>query len=195
MHWRGKWQPTPVFLPGESQGRGNLVGCCLQGHTESETTGWLSSSSSSSLPAFFTWFPVLTLWLFCSFLVPPLLPIFYSLTLLFWKFSNLQKIWKISTINNPKSFFFAKSLQSCLTLCDPIDGSPPGSPVPGTLQARTTKSFYSPTITILPYLFSLHTYFPKSFENSCIMTLHPTHFKQNHSSIITPRKINIHSII
>ena len=31
----------------------------------------------------------------------------------------------------------AKSLQSCLTLCDPIDGSPPGSPVPGILQART----------------------------------------------------------
>ena len=30
----------------------------------------------------------------------------------------------------------AKSLQSCLTLCEPIDGSPPGSPVPGTLQAR-----------------------------------------------------------
>ena len=30
----------------------------------------------------------------------------------------------------------AKSLQSCLTLCDPIDGSPPGSPVPGILQAR-----------------------------------------------------------
>ena len=31
----------------------------------------------------------------------------------------------------------AKSLQSCLTLCDPIDSSPPGSPVPGILQART----------------------------------------------------------
>ena len=31
----------------------------------------------------------------------------------------------------------AESLQSCLTLCDPIDGSPPGSPVPGILQART----------------------------------------------------------
>jgi len=31
----------------------------------------------------------------------------------------------------------AKSLQSCLTLCDPIDGSPPGSPVPGILQGRT----------------------------------------------------------
>jgi len=33
----------------------------------------------------------------------------------------------------------AKSLQSCLTLCDPIDGSPPGSPVPGILQARTME--------------------------------------------------------
>ena len=33
----------------------------------------------------------------------------------------------------------AKSLQSCPTLCDPIDGSPPGTPVPGTLQARTLE--------------------------------------------------------
>ena len=33
----------------------------------------------------------------------------------------------------------AKSLQSCPTLCDPIDGSPPGSPVPGILQARTLE--------------------------------------------------------
>ena len=35
----------------------------------------------------------------------------------------------------------AKSLQSCPTLCDPIDGSPPGSPVPGILQARTLEWF------------------------------------------------------
>ena len=33
----------------------------------------------------------------------------------------------------------AKSLQSCPTLCDPIDGTPPGSPVPGILQARTLE--------------------------------------------------------
>ena len=33
----------------------------------------------------------------------------------------------------------AKSLQSCSTLCDPIDGSPPGSPVPGILQARALE--------------------------------------------------------
>ena len=38
MHWRRKWQPTPVFLPEESQGRESLVGCHLWGHTESDTT-------------------------------------------------------------------------------------------------------------------------------------------------------------
>jgi len=38
MHWRRKWQPTPVFLPGESQGWRSLVGCHLWGRTESDTT-------------------------------------------------------------------------------------------------------------------------------------------------------------
>ena len=38
MHWRRQWQPTPVFLPGESQGRGSLVGCRLWGRTESDMT-------------------------------------------------------------------------------------------------------------------------------------------------------------
>ena len=38
MHWRRKWQPTPVFLPGESQGQGSLVGCRLWGCTELDTT-------------------------------------------------------------------------------------------------------------------------------------------------------------
>ena len=50
MHWRRKWQPTPVFLPGESQGWGSLVGCCLW-----VTQSWtqlkrLSSSSSRNNP-------------------------------------------------------------------------------------------------------------------------------------------------
>ena len=39
----------------------------------------------------------------------------------------------------PAAAAAAKSLQSCPTLCDPIDGSPPGSPVPGILQARTLE--------------------------------------------------------
>ena len=38
MHRRGKWQPTPVFLPGEPQGWRSLVGCRLWGCTESDTT-------------------------------------------------------------------------------------------------------------------------------------------------------------
>ena len=38
MHWRRKWQPTPVLLPGESQGQGLLVGCHLWGRIESGTT-------------------------------------------------------------------------------------------------------------------------------------------------------------
>ena len=45
MHWRRKWQPTPVCLPGESQGRGSLVGCRLWGHTESHTTSNLAAAA------------------------------------------------------------------------------------------------------------------------------------------------------
>ena len=42
-------------------------------------------------------------------------------------------------MNNLAAAAAAKSLQSCPTLCNPIDGSPPGSPVPGILQARTLE--------------------------------------------------------
>ena len=52
MHWKRKWQPTPVFLPGESQGRGSLVGCRLWGCTESDTTEvtWQHIFSGSMVP-------------------------------------------------------------------------------------------------------------------------------------------------
>ena len=51
---------------------------------------------------------------------------------------------KENIVNNVKSMetlyaAAAKLLQSCPTLCDPIDGSPPGSPIPGILQARTLE--------------------------------------------------------
>ena len=48
---------------------------------------------------------------------------------------------KLREVENCLSLFAAaaKSLQSCLTLCDPIDGSPPGSSVPAILQARTLE--------------------------------------------------------
>ena len=47
--------------------------------------------------------------------------------------------WALGSITMNKAAAAAKSLQSCPTLCDPIDGSPQGSPVPGILQARTME--------------------------------------------------------
>jgi len=47
--------------------------------------------------------------------------------------------WKQQSIIDTAAAAAAKSLQSCLTLCDPTDSSPPGSPVPGILQARTLE--------------------------------------------------------
>ena len=58
---------------------------------------------------------------------------------------NLRKAGNLAISNNLDDHRVitaaaaAKSLQSCPTLCDPIDGSPPGSPIPGILQARTLE--------------------------------------------------------
>ena len=62
----------------------------------------------------------------------------HSLSLLHWQEDSLP----LSHLGSSSSCAAAaaKSLQSCPTLCDPIDGSPPGSPVPGILQARTLCS-------------------------------------------------------
>ena len=49
MHWRRKWQPTPVFLPGESQGCGSLMGCAVYGVAQSRTRLKRLSSISSNL--------------------------------------------------------------------------------------------------------------------------------------------------
>ena len=47
LHWRRKWQPTPVFLPGESQGRGSLVGCHLWGCTVGHDWSVLAAAAAS----------------------------------------------------------------------------------------------------------------------------------------------------
>ena len=52
MHWRRKWQPTPAFLPGESQGWGSLVGCRLWGGTEPDTTEATSQEQQRSFGSF-----------------------------------------------------------------------------------------------------------------------------------------------
>ena len=49
MHWRRKWQPTPVFPPGEFQGRGSLVGCCLWGRRVRHECSDLAAAAATSL--------------------------------------------------------------------------------------------------------------------------------------------------
>ena len=84
-----------------------------------------------------------------GFLFCPHTIIFYSLKIILFFIIQVQLIYNVvlvSGVQNRDSVRYityvyaaaaAKSFQSCLTLCDPIDGSPPGSPVPGILQART----------------------------------------------------------
>ena len=65
MHWRRKWQPTPVFLPGESQGRGSLVGCRLWGRTELDMTE--ATQQLQHDPSKVGWGPFLPSFLFFFF--------------------------------------------------------------------------------------------------------------------------------
>ena len=51
MHWGMKWQPTPVFLPGESQGQRSLVSFRLWGRTESDTTEATAAAAAASILA------------------------------------------------------------------------------------------------------------------------------------------------
>ena len=55
------------------------------------------------------------------------------------KYENMTKCSPIRKNSYMQTAAAAKSLQLCLTLCDPIDVSPPGSPAPGILQARTLE--------------------------------------------------------
>ena len=86
-------------------------------HSLSHTLGCEHTEEACNLP----------LWLFF------LLPLFPILT--FWVAECIFKCSQIYIY----IYISAKSLQLCPTLCDPIDGSPPGSPTPGTLQARTLE--------------------------------------------------------
>ena len=67
IHWRRKWQPTPVFLPGESQGWQSLVGCHLWGYTVGHDWSDLAAAACAYLPSvYFAW------WSICFDLSAPL---------------------------------------------------------------------------------------------------------------------------
>ena len=81
----------------------------------------------------------------------------------------------------------AKSLQSCPTLCDPIDSSPPGSPVPGILQARTLEwvaiSFSSAWKCICITLYNLQAFLKNAFD--MITTIYAWLWAKNHAKFYT----------
>ena len=106
MHWRRKWQPTPVFLPAESQGRGSLVGCRLWGRTEFDTTEVTWQQQQQQLTKQSTNNPVRDR--YCS----PCLPR--------KAYKILKRTYCLSRKPVLVNFAAAKSLQSCPALCDPM---------------------------------------------------------------------------
>ena len=131
---RRKWQPTPVFLPGESQGRGSLVGCCLWGRAESDTTE-ATQQQQLAWEYFFTMNPVqLVLHLSnskCLLNHPRTL-----LLLLSHKNTGVGRHFLLQCMKVKSESEFA---QLCPTLSDPMDCSLPGSSVHGIFQARVLE--------------------------------------------------------
>ena len=101
MQWRRKWQPTPVFLPGESQGWGSLVGCRLWGHTELDTTEATSQQQQ------------MFLLLFC--ILVGKCPTFDSLEMTYLFECLVEKI--IFCFSFSLSFFSNRMLHFCKCLC------------------------------------------------------------------------------
>ena len=93
MHWRRKWQPTPVFLPGESQGQRSLVGCHLLGHTVRHNWSDLAAAAASFFMGLFLhWSPV-AYWVPTDLGSPPFSVLKgKSLFILFMGFSR-QECW------------------------------------------------------------------------------------------------------
>ena len=75
-------------------------------------------------------------WWYCR--IKKIMSIYNNFSFLAWKFID-SNVSTLLILFHSVILTHAKSLQSCPTLCDPIDGSPPGSPVPGILQAGTLE--------------------------------------------------------
>ena len=134
--WRRAWQPTPVFLPGESHGQRSLGSCSPWGHKESDTTErlstpWLEQLSLKSLQTLLLLLLshfsrvrlCVTPWM-AAHQAPPSLG-----------FSR-QEHWSGLPFPSPTHESESEVTQSCLTLHDPMDCSLPGSSVHGIFQAR-----------------------------------------------------------
>ena len=138
--WRRKWQPTPVLLLGKSHQQRNLAGYSPWGARvrydlvtkppPPPKPHWLLGNVIKTTMRYYY---TLTEWLKQKLVTRPNAgedteKLDHVILLVIMKKSAATLVQ-----------FAAKLLQSCPTLCDPIDGSPPGSPVPGILQARTLE--------------------------------------------------------
>ena len=139
-----RWQPTRLLCPWDSPGKNTEVGChfllqCMNVKSEREVTQsfpTLSDPMDCSLPgsSVHEIFQARVLeWGAIAFSVSPHSEYLFQVTIKYSTWSN------ISSEILYAAAAAAKSLQSCPTLCDPIDGSPPGPAVPGILQARTLE--------------------------------------------------------
>ena len=142
-----------VLLPGKSHGRRSLVGCSPWGRQESDMTEWLHFQFSLSCTGEGNGNP-----LQCSCLENPrdggawwaavhgvaqsrtwLKQLSSSNAIILGHEIDTMQVKQLEERPSVYEIAAAKSLQSCPTLCNLIDGSPPGSPVPGILQARTLE--------------------------------------------------------
>ena len=137
MHWRRTWQPTPVFLPGESQGQGRLVGC-VYGVTKSRTRlKWLSSNRHVVVACccFSLHFPG-DIWSrvsFCMFICH-----LYIIFGLWWYVLEGFGPFLTGLIFLFFSLRVLSHSELCPTLCDPMDCSPPGSSVHRDFPGKNT---------------------------------------------------------
>ena len=142
MHWERQWHPTPVFLPGESQGRGSLVGCSPWGHTD---------------PIALRTIPLVTLcankdswpWLSASACMHSHSVMSNSVRPHRQQPTRLPHPWDSPGKNIGVGCHFllqcmkvkseSEVAQSCPTLSDPMDYSFPGSSIHGIFQARVLE--------------------------------------------------------
>ena len=127
VQWRRKWQPTPVFLPGESQGQRSLVGCRLWGCTESDMTEVMQQGFNKSE------------------LVNSCKTVTMVATVAVTILKNTSTVLQVIVVQ------FCSVAQSCPTLCDPMNHSTPGLLVRHQLPESTQTHVHCVGDAIQPF--------------------------------------------
>ena len=147
---RRQWQPTPVFLPGESQGRGSLVGCRLWSRTESDTTE-ATQQQQQQAPQRFGKIKMSASRKFCirNCNAAAAAKSLHSVLPYRQQPTRLPHPWDSPCKNTGVGCYFllqcmkviseSEVAPSCRTLGDPMDHSLPGSSVHGIFQARVLE--------------------------------------------------------